>query len=711
MGLVLLLAVLSVSLLLVACASQRTGGFLARPPMAARVPRVLSLHGDDRVDEYYWMRERKDPAVAEYLRAENNYTQAAMAHCQGMQEKLYGEILGRIQETDLSVPVRDGDFDYFLRTVEGLAYPVYCRRRAVSGAAEPGPVPEQVLLDPNVRFSGSPYVRIGAMAVSPDHTRLAYCVDTVGGERYELRFKDLTLGVELAEFLADCGSTVAWAADSATLFYTRLDAACRPHQLRRRRWGGGEAGDELVHQEDDERFFLRTQTTRSKRFVLFYASSQITSEVHFLDARDAFGAFRAIEPRRQGVEYEVEHHGETFLITTNDAAVNFRLMETSLAAPGRENWREVIAHRDDVMLSGVDAFADHLVIYERVGGLPQFRVRDVRSGEEHHVSFPEPAYAAHPGENPEFDRAVLRFHYTSLVTPMSVFDYDMRTRRRELRKQQEVLGGYDPLQYQSQRLGATARDGTTVPISLVIPRKFPRDGSGAVLLIGYGSYGINCEPIFQSQRLSLLDRGVGIAIAHVRGGGELGRRWYEDGKLLKKMNTFTDFIDCAEHLIRSGYCAPNRLAITGGSAGGMLVGAVANMRPDLFQAVLAQVPFVDVLTTILDESLPLTMVEREEWGNPLDKVYYDCIKGYSPYDNIARQRYPHMMITCGLYDPRVQYWEPAKWTARLRALKQDDNLLLLKTNMEAGHGGASGRYERLREIAFEYAFLLDCLRA
>jgi oligopeptidase B len=660
------------------------------------------VHGELRVDDYFWLRDRTNPAVVAYLEAENRYAASAMRHTEVLQEQLYLEMRGRIKETDLSVPERVDEYYYYSRTEEGGQYPILCRRHGEHGA-------EEVLLDQNPLAAGHAYCRIGASAVSPDHRLLAYSVDRSGAEEFTLYLRDLSTGALLAESIPNTSHGVAWANDSRTLFYTVLDRAHRPCRLYRHTVGTHPSRDELVYFEPDASFFLDVSRTRSRRYLLLDISSHSTSEVRFVSADCPEDAFRVVQPRAPGIEYTVTHHGERFFITTNDAAPNFRLVEAPVARPGRENWSAVLPYRPEVKLDSTDAFKDHLVIYERAAGLRHIRVLDLPSGEEHVISFPEPVYTVRSHGNPEFDTTLLRFTYTSLVTPSSVVDYDLARRTWTVRKQTEVLGGYDPTLYRSERLFATAADGTAVPISLVYRIPLQPDGQRPLLLNGYGAYGLSYDPMFSSNTLSLLDRGFVVAIAHVRGGEEMGRAWYEGGRLLNKRSTFTDFIATAEHLIGTGYTSPDRLVISGGSAGGLLMGAVTNMRPELFRAVLAEVPFVDVVNTMLDASLPLTVIEYDEWGNPNDRAAYEYISSYSPYDNVERRNYPHMLVTAGLNDPRVAYWEPAKWTAKLRAKKTDRNRLLLRTNMGAGHGGASGRYDYLRELAFKYAFVLDVL--
>ncbi|MGH7509577.1 MAG: S9 family peptidase [Gemmatimonadales bacterium] len=673
------------------------------PPVARIVPRVQTVHGETRVDDYFWLRDRSDPEVIAHLEAENRYTSAMMRHTETLQELLYQEMRGRIKETDLSVPERMDDYCYYTRTQAGGQYPIFCRRRDFLHA------PEETLLDLNPLAAGYAYFRLGAYEVSPDHRLLAYSVDTSGAEEFTLYIKDLITGELLPESVGSTSPGVAWANDSHTLFYTVQDQARRPCRLYRHVAGTSPSTDALVYFEADESFFLDISRTRSRRFLLLDITSHSTSEVHFLDADRPEEAFRIVQPRVPGIEYSVTHHGERFFITSNDAAPNFRLVQAPVSSPSKENWTPVLPYRPDVKLDSTDAFRSHLVVYEREAGLRQIRVLDLGSGEEHLIPFPEPVYTVRAHENPEFETSLLRFTYTSLVTPSSVIEYDLAERTWTVRKQTEILGGYDPSLYASERLFADAPDGTRVPISLVYRLPLQQDGRRPLLLSGYGAYGISYDPSFSSNNLSLLDRGFVVAIAHVRGGEEMGRSWYEGGKLLNKCSSFTDFIAAAEHLLAAGYTSPDRLVISGGSAGGLLMAAVTNLRPDLFHAVLAEVPFVDVVNTMLDATLPLTVIEYDEWGNPNDPAAYTCIRSYSPYDNIEAKAYPHMLVTAGLNDPRVAYWEPAKYTAKLRAYKTDSNRLLLRTNMGAGHGGASGRYDFLREVAFKYAFLLDVL--
>jgi len=671
----------------------------AKPPVAEKRPYVHSLHGDDRHDPYFWMRDRSDPAVMAYLEAENDYTATMMRPTEALQADLYAEMLARIQETDLSVPYRKDNYWYYSRTEEGKAYPIYCRKQGSLDAAE------EILLDQNQLAEGHDYFDLGILSISPNHQILAYAVDTSGAERFTLYFLDLTNRTFYPETVEDVYYSFVWANDNRTVFYTQVDEATRPHKLFRHTLGSAADTDVLIYHEPDDAYFLGIDKTRSDAYLLMSLGSKVTSEVRFLDANAPDGEFHPVQPRVQGVEYSVEHHGNSFYILTNEESINFKLIQAPVNEPDRTQWKVVLAHREDVLLEGVSTFAQHLVIYEREAGIPQVRVCHLTTGEDYKIEFPEPSYEVYESTNPEFDTSILRFTYTSLLSPSSVFDYDLTTRQRELKKETPVLGGYDKTQYVAERLLAIAPDGSPVPISLVYRKGLQKNGQNPLYLEGYGSYGASYPVSFSSTRLSLLNRGVVMAIAHIRGGSEMGRRWYEDGKFLEKRNTFTDFITCAEHLIQQSWTSPDHLAIQGGSAGGLLMGAVVNLRPNLFKAVIAHVPFVDVVSTILDTSLPLSAIEWEEWGNPNEPVYYDYMKSYSPYDNVKPQDYPAMLITAGLNDPRVAYWEPAKWMAKLRDIKTDDHLLLLKTNMGAGHSGASGRYEHLKEIALDYAFL------
>ncbi|MFP6567608.1 MAG: S9 family peptidase [Dehalococcoidia bacterium] len=674
---------------------------MPNPPRAQKIPKSSTLHGDARVDDYFWLRDRNSPEVTSYLEAENDYTQEMMKDTEELQQTLYEEMVARTKEDDASVPARKADYFYYTRREKGQNYAIHCRKQGSLDAEE------EIILDENELAQEHDYFRVGIFSVSPDHNTLAYSVDTNGGESYALRFKDLSDGRDLAEIIEDTYYSFSWGNDNRTVFYTRIDAAHRPDRLFRHELGTDPSDDVLVFQEKDDAFFMWVHKTRSGRYILMGLESNVTSEFRYLDADNPSGEFRMVEPRKQDVEYDVEHQGDRFYIRTNQDAVNFKLMSAPVTDPSAQNWGEVIPYDDDVMITGIDAFADFLAISQRIGGLPVVTIRSM-SGDERKIEVQEPVYDIGLGDNREFESDTLRYEYSSGVTPHSVFDYDVNNRTRELKKETEILG-YDRTNFETSRIHATAPDGTNVPISLVFRKGALDHGPAHVLLMGYGSYGISMDVGFRSNQVSLLERGVVIATAHVRGGGEMGRRWHDNGKYMHKTNTFTDFIACAERLIDAGYTTPEHLAATGGSAGGLLMGAVTNMRPDLFRAVIAHVPFVDVLTTMLDETLPLTVGEWEEWGNPNQEDYYHYMKSYSPYDNVEAKAYPDMLITAGLNDPRVSYWEPAKWSAKLRDMKTGDNVLLLKTNMGAGHGGVSGRYEQFKEVAFEYAFILKRL--
>jgi oligopeptidase B len=676
------------------------------PPVAEAVPYELTAHGDTRIDEYYWLRDRENPDVIAYLEAENAYTEAMTAHTAALQDSLYEEIVGRIKQTDTSVPVLNRGYYYYTRFEEGGQYAIHARRHGSMDATE------EILVDGNALGEQSSYLGIGAVSVSPDTRMLAFSVDTVGRRFYDLRFKDLETGEVLPEVIDNITSNIAWANDSHTIFYTRQDPnTLRSYQIYRHELGTDPANDDLVYQEDDTEFSSYIYKTKSDQYLVIGSSQTLSSEYRYLDANDPRGEFQLFIAREDDHLHDLDHHGDHFYVVTNaDSARNFKLMRTPVTATGRNNWEEVIPHRADVLLQGAEMFSDYMVLNERENGLVRLRVRPWSGAGEHYIDFDEPAYLAYVGANPEFETEVLRFGYTSMTTPQSTYDYDMATRERELLKREEVLGDFDPADYVTDRIFATARDGTPVPVSIVYRSGLELDGSNPLLLYAYGSYGSSSDATFSSPRLSLLDRGFVYALAHIRGGQEMGRHWYEDGKLLNKINTFTDFIDVGEQLVQLGYTNPKRMYAQGGSAGGLLMGAVINMRPDLFHGAVAAVPFVDVVTTMLDETIPLTTFEYDEWGNPNDPVYYEYMLSYSPYDNVARQDYPHLLVTTGLHDSQVQYWEPAKWVARLRATKTGDDRLLFKTEMAAGHGGASGRYRRYEDIAFQYSFLIDLAR-
>ena len=650
------------------------------------------------MDPYFWLRNRDDPEVIEYLRAENGYTEAVTKPLERFRGKLYEEFLARIQETDQSVPYRHHADWYYQREVEGLQYPIYCRRRGSMQA------PEEVLVDENELARGHAYTALGSMEVSPDGRLLAYTVDFTGFRQYTLYVKDLATGALTGDG-AERVTSLAWSADSAHLFYVEEhETTKRSYCLHRLALGGA---DRVVYVEPDELYDIGICDSRSEAFLVLAIVSKDTSEMRVLPAREPHGEFRTLVPRRRGREYYIEHRGDEFFIRTNDRGRNFRLVRAPVTDPSPRNWKQVLAHRPMVMLEEVDVFRDFWIAVERDKGLVKLRITDFASGKGRYVAFDEAVYSAQPGTNAEFGTDRFRFVYESLVTPRSVYEYQPATGRSTLLKRYPVLGGYDPAEYRSEALTAVAKDGTRIPISLVYRKSLRRAGPQPLLLYGYGAYGIPIDPYFSSARISLLDRGMIFAIAHVRGGGDRGKAWYDGGKLLRKKNTFTDFIACAESLVRRRYTAPDRLAILGGSAGGLLMGAVANMRPELFRAVVAQVPFLDVVTTMLDRSLPLTVGEYLEWGNPNEPRYYKYMRSYSPYDNLKPGPYPAMLVETSYNDSQVMYWEPAKYVAKLRTLKTDRNPLLLKTIMEAGHGGASGRYDALKELAFTYSFVLD----
>jgi oligopeptidase B len=681
--------------------STLTAADAAVPPVAKKTPKTDTVHGERRVDEYFWLRDKANPEVAAYLEAENAYTDGVMAPTAAFQEALYKEMLGRIKETDEEVPYRKGGFFYYSRTEAGKQYPIYCRRQGSLSA------PEQVTLDLNALAVGKKFMALGVYATSDDGTKLAYSTDDTGFRQYDLYVKDLTTGETGPKVAGKVGSA-AWAADGKTLFYTvEEEQTKRQYQLYRHLLGSGK--HDLVYEEKDEAFNVGVYRTRSLKYLVLGMGSLTTSEARVLPADQPAGEWKVVAPRVHDQEYDLDHHGDWFYIRVNDTGRNFRLVKAPVASPGRDNWKEVVPHRPDVMLEGTDFFQDFYVLAERERGLPQFRVTSFATGATHDIEFPEPTYSAFAGGNPEFTTTQFRYRYQSLVTPASTFDYDVTARTSKLLKEQAVLGGYDRTQYVSERLFATAKDGVKVPISIVYRKDLKRDGQAPLYLYAYGSYGFPLPVSFSSNRLSLLDRGVTIAMAHIRGGGEMGKAWHDDGRMMKKKNTFTDFIASAEFLHAGKYSSPDRTVIEGGSAGGLLMGAVANMRPDLFKAVVSKVPFVDVVNTMLDESLPLTVGEFEEWGNPKKKDEYDYIRSYCPYSNLSKQAYPSILVKTSFNDSQVMYWEPAKYVAKLRTLKTDDHPLLLKTNMAAGHGGASGRYDFLREVAFDYAYMLGQL--
>ncbi|MCP4571013.1 MAG: S9 family peptidase [bacterium] len=690
-----------VAMMILASVAAGCGGG-AEPPVAKQVAHEMTIHGDTRTDDYYWLREREDPEVIAYLEAENAYTEAALDHVSGLRTELFEEMKGRIKEDESSAPYELRGYWYYDRYRPGGEYEVVCRRRGSMDG------PEEIMLDGDALSEGHDYFAMRGAEVSPDNRLLIYGTDTVGRRFYTLRVKNLETGELLPDVIPDVTGNVEWAMDNRTLFYSRQDPeTLRTYQIWRHELGTDPADDVLVFTEEDDTFGCWVWRTKSDEYLVISSSQTLSTESRLLAADDPTGEFRVFQPRQRDLEYHIEHHGDRFLVHTNLHATNFRLMDCPEDKTWLAHWREVEPHRQDVLLEDVDVFTDFLVLTERRNGLSHLRVMDLRSGESHDLDFGEPTWSAWSAYNPQMDTRTLRYGYSSLTTPRSTYAYDMTTRERELVKQQEVLGGFDPADYQAEYLHATARDGTPVPISLVYRKGLARDGKAPLLLYAYGSYGYSRDADFRSTRLSLLDRGFVYAIAHVRGGQEMGRQWYEDGKLLKKMNTFTDFIDCGEHLVAEGYTSRDKLFAAGGSAGGLLVGVVVNEAPDLWRGAVAAVPFVDVITTMLDDTIPLTTGEYDEWGNPHDKTYYDYMLSYSPYDNVRAQDYPSLLVTAGLHDSQVQYWEPAKWVAKMRAEKTDDNRLLLRTNMDAGHGGQSGRYRSLEETALEFAFCLD----
>jgi oligopeptidase B len=676
----------------------------ANPPQAPKKTHEITEVGHTRNDPFFWLRDKDNPEVLKYLEAENRYTESVLKHIRKLQETLYHEMRGRIQESDISVPEKIDDYYYYSRSETGKQYGIFCRKKGSLDAKE------EVLLDENELAKGQKYLRIGTLSVSRDHQLLAYSTDTNGSETYLLRIKSLETGALLPDEIKNCGGSFAWANDNKTFFYDQLDDARRPYKALKHVLGTSVNQDPTVYEEQDARFFLEISKSRNEKLIFVSVESELSSEVRFLDADRPDGQLTLVRPRENNLLYEVENHGDRFFIVTNENAKNFRIIETPVASPGKESWKDFIPYDPEVKIDGVDAFENYLAISERLKGLPAIRIYDLKSGESREINFGEPTYDVSLGGNPIFDTDVVRINYSSFVTPDSVIDYDMASRQKELRKEKTVLGGYQKSDYGAERIFAKAEDGIDIPISLVYKKGFKKDGAAPLLLYGYGAYGECSDADFDSNTISLLDRGFVCAIAHVRGGEELGRTWYEDGKLLKKKNTFSDFICCAQYLIDQRYAAPKRVAILGASAGGLLVGAVMNMRPDLFTTVIAIVPFVDLLNTMSDPSLPLTVTEYEEWGNPEDPKYFDYMASYSPYDNVGEKQYPNLLVTAGLNDPRVSYWEPAKWVAKQRTLKHQNRIVLLKTYLGAGHGGDSGRFDQLKETAMEYAFALDTLR-
>ncbi len=669
-----------------------------RAPMTEKKTKTTKIHDDTMIDEYFWLREKSNPQVIAHLEAENAYSEAVMKPTAALQDKLYKEMVGHIKETDVNVPYRWGGYFYYTRTEQGKQYPISCRKKGSLDAKE------EVVLDQNEMAKGLKFFAVGAFVPSDDGNLLAYSTDTTGYRQYKLQVKDLRTGQLLPESFERVGN-VAWATDNKTIFFTTEDAVTKRSDKFFRHALGSDQTD-LIFEEKDELFDIGAGRSRDKAVILLGSQSKTSSEWQYLPANNPTAALKIISAREADHEYNVDHRGDLFYIRSNKGAKNFRVVTAPAADPAQANWKELVAHRPEVKIDDLDLFADHLVLSEWEKGLENIEILDFRTNKTTRVSFPEPVYSASVAQNREFDSKVLRYNYQSLVTPSSVFDYDMNTHKATLLKETEVPGGFDKKNYKSERLFATAKDGTKIPLSVVYRKETKLDGSAPLLLYGYGSYGYSIAPTFSSNRLSLLDRGVVYVIAHIRGGGELGEEWRDAGRMMKKINTFTDFIDSAEYLVKGKYTSRDRLVIQGGSAGGLLMGAVTNMRPDLFKAVVAQVPFVDVLNTMLDASLPLTTSEYIEWGNPNEKAAYDYMKQYSPYDNVGRKDYPSMLVKVSLNDSQVPYWEGAKLVARIRDMRTNNNPLLLKVNMGAGHGGSSGRYDYLHEVAFDYAYML-----
>jgi oligopeptidase B len=681
-------------------ASDDASSPLPAPPVAKKVPKTTEINGHTMVDNYFWLRDKKNPDVKAYLEAENAYTDALMKPTEALQKKLYDEMLSRIKETDVEVPYKEGEYFYYSRTEAGKQYQIHCRKKGSLDG------PEEVLLDVNELAKGQKFMSLGEYGVSDDGNLLAYTTDNTGFRQYTLAVKDLRTGKLLPDHAERVGS-VAWANDNKTIFYTVEDETTKRQYQAYRHTVGTTGSDKLAYEEKDEKFDVFAAKTRSKAYILLFSASHTTSEVRYLPAGEPAAEWKVMQPRKQDVEYYPDHNGDYFYIRVNDTGRNFRLVRAPVADPRAQNWQEVVPHRANVMLEDIDFFKNYYVLSERENGLPQIRVTDLRTGDSRRIEFPEPAYASYGYINKEYDTSKFRYGYQSFITPRSVFEYDMASGKSTLLKQKEVPGGYDRTRYQVERIYATASDGVKVPISVVRLKGAKLDGKGPLYLTGYGSYGYPYDIGFNSDLFNMIDRGVVAAVAHIRGGGEMGKAWHDDGRMMHKKNTFTDFIASAEYLVAQGYGSKDRLVIESRSAGGLLMGTVLNMRPDLFHAALVGVPFVDVMNTMLDESLPLTVTEFEEWGNPKEKPAFDYMISYSPYDNIQAKTYPNMLVRTSFNDSQVMYWEPAKYVAKMRALRTDHNTILLKTNMDpAGHGGASGRYDRLHEAAFDYAYFL-----
>lgn len=675
-----------------------------KKPIAKKCPHELNVHGDIRIDDYYWLNERENLEVTDYLQQENFYQETMMKDTEELQQQLYDEILSRIKQDDVSYPIKRNGYYYYSRYEEGKEYPVYCRRKDNMDN------PEQILLDGNEMAKGHAFFDIGAYTISPDNRLIAYSVDTLSRRQYHIFIKEIETGTLFSEDIENTTGNMVWANDNETLFYSLKDESLRSCKIMRHKLNDSPSNDELVYFEEDTSFSCFVGKSKSRRYIMIMSESTLSSEIRFIDADKPYDDFKIFQERQKDLLYGVGHYADSFYILTNaDAAKNFKVMKTSVEKTEKENWVELIAHREDVLLEDFDLFSDFLVMEERSEGLVKIRVRSWDGMTDYYIDFGEPTYTAYSAGNPDFDSHLLRYGYNSMTTPASLYEFDMIKRESVLLKRQEVVGGFNPSDYVTERHLAPSHDGVMVPISLVYKKGMKKDGDNPLVLYGYGSYGNSMDAYFSSARLSLLDRGFVWAVAHIRGGEEMGRQWYEDGKLLKKKNTFLDFIACGKYLVNQGFTSNDKMFAMGGSAGGLLVGAVANMAPEMWRGIVAQVPFVDVVTTMLDENIPLTTGEYDEWGNPNVKEYYDYMKSYSPYDNVERKDYPAMLVTTGLHDSQVQYWEPAKWVAKLRELKTDDNPLYLKTNMDFGHGGASGRFQALKEIALEYAFMISVL--
>lgn len=674
------------------------------PPVAKKISKTLEKHGDKRNDDYFWLNDRENKEVIGYLNQENEYYEQMTAHTKDFQTRLFEEMKGRIKEDDSSVPYFLNGYWYITRFETGKNYPIYARKKG-SLTAE-----EEILFDCNAMAEGHSYFQLGGMSISQDNQFASFGVDVVGRRIYTIQIKDLKTGKILSDKIENVTGGSTWASDNKTLFYTKQDAqTLRSDKVFKHKLGADASKDVLVYHEKDDTFNVGVSKEKSRKYIVITSSSTLTTEFRTLLADNPEGEFKVFQKRVRGLEYDISHYGDSFYILTNkDKATNFKLMKTPENATAKENWKDLIPHRDDVLLEDIEIFKDYLVVGERSNGLNKIRIMPWNGKGEYYLPFESETYTANISTNPDFDTKVLRYSYQSLGTPSSVIDFNMETKVKEVKKEQEVLGGkFDKNNYTEERVWATAEDGTKIPISMIYKKGIKKDGKNPLLLYAYGSYGATMDPYFSSTRLSLLDRGFVYAIAHIRGGEDMGRLWYENGKLLKKKNTFTDFIDCSKFVIAQNYTSKEHLYAEGGSAGGLLMGAVVNMAPELYKGVIAQVPFVDVITTMLDDTIPLTTGEYDEWGNPNEKKFYDYMKSYSPYDNVKAQDYPNMYVSTGLHDSQVQYWEPAKWVAKLRTLKTDNNVLFLDTNMDAGHGGASGRFEALKELAKEFSFLLD----